>query len=59
MKLTNEEISSVADRLDQIIGDHFHDAVFDVYLQRDKVYLDEEIADEDIIKIKAELKRTL
>tara|TARA_R110000764_G_scaffold3837_2_gene15798 strand:+ start:63 stop:242 length:180 start_codon:yes stop_codon:yes gene_type:complete len=59
MKLTNEEILSVADRLDEVIGDHFHDAVFDVYLQRDKVYLDEEIADEDIIKIKAELKRTL
>tara|TARA_R110000765_G_scaffold401659_1_gene497077 strand:- start:269 stop:448 length:180 start_codon:yes stop_codon:yes gene_type:complete len=59
MKLTKEEIVAIADRLDEVIGDHFHDAVFDVYLQRDKVYLDEEIADEDIIKIKAELKRTL
>ena len=59
MNLTEEEIEAIADRLDEVIGDHFHDAVFDVYLQRDKVYLDEEIADEDIIKIKAELKRTL
>ena len=60
MKLTNEEISAIADRLDGIIGDHFHDAILSVLFERlDDFSSDEEISDEDIQRIKDELKRTL
>jgi hypothetical protein len=60
MKLTNEEISAIADRLDGIIGDHFHDAILSVLFEReDNFSSDEEISDEDIQRIKDELKRTL
>ena len=59
MNLTKEEISAIADRLDDVIGTHFHDAIYDVYLQRKNAYIDEDYSDEDILKIKAELKRTL
>ena len=60
MKLTNEEISAIADRLDDIIGDHFHDAILSVLFERlDNFSSDEEISDEDIQRIKDELKRTL
>ena len=59
MNLTKEEIIAIADRLDDIIGDHFHDAVYEIYLQREGAYLDEEYSDEDARKIKEELKRTL
>ena len=59
MKLTNEEIFAIAYRLDEIIGDNFHDAVYDIYLQREESFLDEEISDEDIQKIKNELKEIL
>jgi hypothetical protein len=60
MKLTNEEISAIADRLDDIIGDHFHDAILSVLFERlDDFSSDEEISDEDIQRIKDELKRTL
>ena len=60
MKLTNEEILAIADRLDDIIGDHFHDAILSVLFEReDNFSSDEEISDEDIQRIKDELKRTL
>ena len=60
MKLTNEEIIAIADRLDDIIGDHFHDAILSVLFERlDDFSSDEEISDEDIQRIKDELKRTL
>ena len=60
MKLTNEEISAIADRLDDIIGDHFHDAILSVLFERlDDFSSDEEISDEDIQRIKDELKRYL
>ena len=60
MKLTNEEIIAIADRLDGIIGDHFHDAILSVLFERlDDFSYDEEISDEDIQRIKDELKRTL
>ena len=60
MKLTNEEISAIADRLDDIMGDHFHDAILSVLFERlDDFSSDEEISDEDIQRIKDELKRTL
>ena len=60
MKLTNEEISAVAYRLDEVIGDNFHDAIVSVLFEReDNFSSDEEISDEDIQRIKDELKRTL
>ena len=60
MKLTNEEISAIADRLDGIIGDHFHDAILSVLFEReDNFSSDDEVSDEDIQRIKDELKRTL
>ena len=59
MNLTKEEIIAIADRLDDIIGTHFHDAIYDIYLQRENAYLDEDYSDEDVKKIKNELKRTL
>ena len=55
MNLTKEEISAIADRLDEIIGDHFHDAIYSTL----GAFRDQEISDEDVKKIKDELKRTL
>ena len=59
MNLTKEEIIAIADRLDDIIGDHFHDAIYNVYYLREDAHADEDYSDEDIEKIKNELKRTL
>ena len=58
MKLTWEEIKDIANRLDEIIGDNFHDAMCHTLFLRDS---DEEIevSDEDIEQIKAQLKRIL
>ena len=55
MNLTKEEIIAIADRLDDIIGDHFHDAIYSTL----GAFRDQEISDEDVKKIKDELKRTL
>ena len=54
MNLTNEEIFAIAYRLDEIIGDHFHDAIYDIYLLREHPHPDEEVSDEDIQKIKTQ-----
>ncbi len=59
MNLTKEEISAIADRLDEVIGNHFHDAIYDVYLQRPNPHPDEDYSDEDVRKIKEERRRTL
>ena len=60
MKLTNEEIEAIADRLEEIIGDHFHDAIYStLHGWRSDEDLEGEVSDEDIRKIKNELKRTL
>ena len=60
MNLTKEEISAIADRLDEIIGDHFHDAIYStLHGWRSDEDLEGEVSDEDIEKIKEELKRTL
>ena len=59
MNLTNEEVVAIADRLDDILGDQFHDAIWDVLFERDKLNIEEDVSDEDIQKIKTELKRTL
>lgn len=58
MKLTWEEIKKIADRLDEIIGNNFTDAMYNVIWERES---DEEVevTDEDIIAIKEQLKRIL
>ena len=60
MKLTKEEIEAIADRLEEIIGDHFHDAIYStLHGWRSDEDLEGEVSDEDVRKIKEELKRTL
>ena len=58
MKLTWEEIKDIANRLDEIIGENFTDAMYNVIWQRES---DEEVevSDEDILAIKEQLKRIL
>ena len=58
MVLTNEEIKSIANRLDEVIGDNFHDAMWNTLSERDVDY-NFEVSDEDILKIKQQLKRIL
>ena len=58
MKLTWEEIKSIANRLDEIIGDNFHDAMWNTISKRDVDY-DFEVSDGDIEAIKEQLKRIL
>lgn len=60
MNLTKEEIEAIADRLDEVIGDHFHDAICNTINERefgDSKYM--EVSDQDVRRIKDELKRTL
>jgi hypothetical protein len=57
MKLTNEEIKEIADRMDDLMWEGFHDIVYDVYLQREESFLDEEISDSDVIKVRKELNK--
>lgn len=45
--LTKEEIVAIANRLDDVIGNHFHDSII--------AEVDEEIEDEDVYEIKKEL----
>ena len=58
MKLTTEEIKCIALRLDEIIGDNFHDAMWNTISERDVDY-DFEVSDEDVMLIKEQLKRIL
>ena len=58
MKLTWEEIKDIANRLDEIIGDNFHDAMWNTVSERDIDY-DFEVSDKDIIAIKEQLRRIL
>lgn len=60
MKLTWEEIKDIANRLDEIIGNNFHDAICYTINERefcDSKYM--EVSDEDIERIKEQLKRIL
>ncbi len=57
MKLTCEEIKSIANRLDDIISDNFHDAMWSTINAISE--RDFEVSDEDIIQIKEQLKRIL
>ena len=59
MQLTDEEIKEIADRMDDLMWEGFHDIVDDVYRQREDSSYDYEIWDEDIIKVKNELKKCL
>ena len=56
MRLTKEEIEEVAENLDDIIGKYFFDTVNDVYFNRIDAKDGWFIEDEDIYKIKKELK---
>lgn len=57
-KLTWEEIKEIANRLDEIVGNHFHEAMYDTIFEREG---DEElvVTDGDIEAIKEQLKRIL
>ena len=60
MKLTDEEIKEIADRMDDLMWHGFNDIVYDVYLQRDdeeESFIDAEISDSDVLKVKKELKK--
>jgi len=59
MELTKEEIVSIANRLDEVIGNVFHDAIYNILLEREEGDTMEEVSDEDIQRIKDELKRYL
>ena len=60
MNLTKEEISAIADRLDDVIGYHFYNAIYSTLRGfRSDEDMEGEVSDEDIKKIKNELKRTL
>lgn len=56
MKLTWEETKEIANRLDEIIGDNFHDAMWNTLSERKYIDHDFEVSDEDVLKIKTELK---
>jgi hypothetical protein len=58
MKLTCEEIKSIANRLDEIISDNFDDAIWNSINERDVDY-GFEVSDEDILRIKEQLKLIL
>ena len=57
MQLTDEEIKEIADRMDDLMWEGFHDIVDDVYRQREDSSYDYEIWDEDIIKVRKELNK--
>ena len=60
MKLTWEEIKDIANRLDEIIGDNFHDSICSIIGDREYIDPDDtEVSDEDILEIKEQLKRIL
>ena len=59
MQLTDEEIKEIADRMDDLMWEGFHDIVDDVYRQREDSSYDYEIWDEDIIKVKNELRKCI
>ena len=57
MKLTDEEIKEIADRMDDLMWEGFTDIVYDVYLQREESFLDAEISDSDVLRVRKELKK--
>ena len=59
MKLTDEEIKEIADRIDDLMWHGFTDVVDDVYRNRAESDDDYEISDEDILKVRKELLKNL
>ena len=59
VELSDEEIVQIADQMDQVMWDNFHDIVTNVYLQRTYTNDDWEICDDDIIRVKNELQKYL
>jgi len=64
MELTWEEIKSIANRLHEVVSDNFHDAIFNNLSKDSENYwltvdYGFEVSDEDIEKIKEQLKRIL
>jgi len=57
MKLTDEEIKEIADRMDDLMWEGFTDIVYDVYLQREESFLDAEISDSDVLRVRKELNK--
>ena len=59
-KLTIDEIEEIAYRLDDVISDHFHDAMYNVIWERGEDEDDDfEVSDEDILRIKEQLRLIL
>ena len=58
MSLTKEEIKSIANRLDEIVGTHSYAATVVTIFEREG-YKELEVTDEDILAIKEQLKRIL
>ena len=56
MRLTKEEIEEIAGNLDDLIGKYFLDTVNDVYFNRTDAKDGWFIEDEDVNRIKKELK---
>ena len=59
MKLTWEETKEIANRLDEIISNNFHDVMYNVIWERMSFLEEVEVSDEDIIAIKEQLKRII
>tara|TARA_B110000879_G_C10787554_1_gene361420 strand:- start:133 stop:312 length:180 start_codon:yes stop_codon:yes gene_type:complete len=59
MKLKDEEIKEIADRLDDLMWHGFTDVVDDVYRNRAESDDDYEISDDDILKVRKELLKNL
>jgi hypothetical protein len=59
MRITDEEVASIADRLDDIVGESFHNAIWDTLSEREDADITEILSDEDIQRIKIELKSRL
>ena len=58
IKLTEEEIESIAGRLDELMWSNFHDALLNVVFERENFNDnngDWDVSDEDIIKIKKQI----
>lgn len=58
IKLTDEEIESIAGRLDELMWSNFHDTLLNVVFERENFNDnngDWDVSDEDIIKIKKQI----
>ena len=58
IKLTDEEIESIAGRLDELMWSNFHDTLLNVIFERENFDDNNgnwDISDEDIIKIKKQI----